>query len=407
MKNTSSFLGTLIICLLLFSTACNNASTDSDKKAHEHSDVQEHAHEGHDHDAHKHGEGHDHHGANPHAHGADAGGLPEGQLNYPQEKHFANVRQMTFGGDNAEAYWSFDSKKLVFQASNKAWGTDCDQIFVMDADKPAKEKPQLVSTGLGRTTCSYFMPGDETIIYASTHLGDKACPEAPRSVNGKYVWGIFPDFDIFIADLKGNIIKQLTDSPGYDAEPTVAPDGSKIVFTSTRSGDLELYTMDLDGSNVKQVTKGLGYDGGAFFTPDSKQLIFRASRPATDEAKKEYMDLLKQNVVQPTNMELYICNVDGSELKKLTSFGGANWAPYMHPSGKKVLFSSNHQSKSGRVFNIFSMDLDGQNLEQITFDNTFDAFIMFSPDGKKVAFSSNRNNGGTRDTNVFVADWVE
>ncbi|MFT5802455.1 MAG: TolB protein, partial [Nonlabens sp.] len=340
MKSTFSLLGALTICLFLVTTACNNAPTEHKHDGHEQVDGQAH-----DHDKdHKHGEeGHAHSGSNPHAAAAAENALPEGQLRYPQEKHFANMRQMTFGGDNAEAYWSFDSKKLVFQASNKAWGADCDQIFIMDADKPAKEKPQMVSTGLGRTTCSYFMPGDKTIIYASTHLGDKACPEAPRSVNGKYVWGIFPAFDIFVADLEGNILKQLTDSPGYDAEPTVSPDSKTIVFTSTRSGDLELYTMGLDGSNVKQVTKGLGYDGGAFFTPDSKQLIFRASRPQGEEAQKTYKDFLAKHLVQPTNMELYICNVDGSGLKKLTSFGGANWAPYMHPSGKKVLFSTNHK----------------------------------------------------------------
>ncbi len=389
----------LFTAMLLFS--CNNSTTNNnssdtpghpEEDSHTHDEGHNHAHEG----------GHDHH-----SHGAADNALPEGSLVYPQEKHFANMIQLTNGGDNAEAYFSFDGKHLVFQATNKEWGTECDQIFFMPTDRALSEKPPMVSTGLGRTTCSYFMPGDRQIIYASTHLGDKACPEAPHRVNDKYVWGIFPDFDIFVADLEGNIVKQLTDSPGYDAEPTVAPDGSKIVFTSTRSGDLELYTMDLDGSNVQQVTKELGYDGGAFFTPDSKQLIFRASRPTTPEAQKTYKDLLAQNVVQPTDMELFMCNVDGSNLRQITKLGGANWAPYMHPSGKKVLFSSNHQSKSGRQFNIFSINTDGTGLQQITYDTTFDAFIMFSHDGKKVAFSSNRNNGGTRDTNVFIADWVE
>ena len=329
-------------------------------------------------------------------------------LRYEQEIHLKNLRQMTFGGDNAEAYFSFDNTQLVFQASNKSWGVDCDQIYVMPVNKGTEgNKPPLLSTGKGRTTCSYFMPGDTTILYASTHLGDEACPEAPRSVNGKYVWGIFPDFDIFVADLEGNIVKQLTDAPGYDAEATVSPDGKKIVYTSTRSGDLELWTMDIDGSNQTQVTSGLGYDGGAFFSPDSKKLLFRASRPQSDEAQKSYKDLLKQNVVQPTDMELYVCNVDGSDLQQITKLGGANWAPFFHPSGEKILFASNHHIEGGRQFNLFMINVDGTGLKQVTFDKGFDAFPMFSPDGKMLAFSSNRNNGGTRDTNVFVAEWVE
>lgn len=328
-------------------------------------------------------------------------------LVYPEESHFLNLQQLTFGGDNAEAYFSFDNTKLVFQASNDEWGVACDQIFYMPINGYSGQKPPLLSTGKGRTTCSYFMPGDQTILYASTHLADEACPQTPRSINGKYVWPIYESFDIFVADLQGNIIKQLTDNPGYDAEATISPDGSKIVFTSTRSGDLELYTMDIDGKNVKQVTSGLGYDGGAFFSPDGTKLVFRASRPQTEEEVSTYKELLAQGLVQPTNMEIYVCNVDGSDLQQITNLGKANWAPYFHPSGKKILFSSNHHSQSGRQFNIFSINLDGTGLEQITYDQAFDAFPMFSFDGKKLVFSSNRNNGGTRNTNVFIADWKE
>lgn len=328
-------------------------------------------------------------------------------LIYPAEKHFANMKQLTFGGDNAEAYFSFDNQNLVFQASNPAWGAECDQIFYMPINGYTGQKPPLLSTGKGRTTCSYFMPGDSTILYASTHLADEACPETPRTVNGKYVWPVYESFDIFVADLQGNITKQLTDNPGYDAEATLSPDGSKIVFTSTRSGDLELYTMNTDGSNVVQVTDELGYDGGAFFSPDGQKLVFRASRPQTDEEVSTYKNLLAQGLVQPTNMEIYVCNVDGSDLQKITDLGRANWAPYFHPSGEKILFSSNHHSESGRQFNIFSINLDGTGLEQITFDEAFDAFPMFSYDGKKLVFSSNRNNGGTRSTNVFITDWTE
>lgn len=328
-------------------------------------------------------------------------------LAYAQEVHLKNVQQLTFGGNNAEAYFSFDNSHLVFQSDNPAWGVECDQIFYMPISGYEGERAPLLSTGKGRTTCAYFMPGDKSILYASTHLGADECPQMQRPTNGLYTWPVFEDFDIFVADLEGKITKQLTTHPGYDAEATLSPDGSMIVFTSTRSGDLELWTMNVDGSNLHQVTKGLGYDGGAFFSPDGKKLVFRASRPQGAEAEKTYKDLLAQGLVQPTNMEIYTCNVDGSDLQQITKLGKANWAPYFHPSGEKILFSSNHHVESGRQFNIFSIDLNGENLQQITFDETFDAFPMFSYDGKKLVFSSNRNNGDGRDTNVFIADWVD
>ncbi|HMT76794.1 MAG: PD40 domain-containing protein [Saprospiraceae bacterium] len=333
-------------------------------------------------------------------------------LHYKQEKHLKKIKQLTFGGDNAEAYWSFDNKSLVFQSNNPAWGLSCDQIFVMPAkeQKPNKNgvrtTPTMVSTGKGRTTCSYFMPDNKSIVYASTHESMDNCPpEAPYT--GKYVWMLYPEFDVYQADLKGKILKKLTNTPYYDAEATVSPKGDKIVFTSLRTGDLELFTMNLDGSDVKQITFDLGYDGGAFFSPDGSKIIFRASRPKTDAEQAEYKELLSKNMVQPTNMELFICNVDGSDLKQITHLGNANWAPFMHPDGTKVLFSSNHHSKRGFPFNIFMINIDGTGLEQITFDNTFDSFPMFSPDGKKIVFSSNRNNGGSRDTNVFIANWKD
>ncbi len=330
-------------------------------------------------------------------------------MHYPQEKHLTNIKQLTFGGDNAEAYWSFDNKNLVFQATNKNWGLECDQIFTMSLNDDLSEgqKPQLISTGTGRTTCSYFLPGNESIIYSSTHLADENCPVVPKKEDygNKYIWPVYEGYDIFTADTKGNQLKQLTFEKGYDAEPTVSPKGDKIVFTSTRTGDLELFTMNIDGSDVKQITNELGYDGGAFFSPDGTKLIFRSSRPKTEAEIKEYKDLLAQALVQPTNMELYICNIDGSDLTKITDLGSANWAPFFHPSGEKVIFSSNHKSK--RSFNLFMINIDGTGLEQITFDTVFDAFPMFSHDGKKIVFSSNRNNNGTHDTNLFVADWVE
>ncbi len=354
---------------------------------------EEHSHE-HDNNSHKH----------------DAKGTPDTTTHYAQEKHLANIKQLTAGGDNAEAYFSFDNSMIVFQAKVPEWGSTCDQIyyFPFSNGDMKNEIPKLLSNGLGRTTCSFFMPGDTTILYASTRSGSDECPQEPeRREDGKYVWPIYSDFDIYIADLNGNIIDTLIAGPGYDAEATVSPKGDKIVFTSDRTGDLELYTCDIDGSNINQITRELGYDGGAFFSPDGSKLIFRSSRPKTDEDVREYKDLLAEGLVKPTNMELYICNIDGSELKQITHLGKANWAPFFHPSGEKVIFSSNHAGERGYEFNLFMINIDGTGLEQITYDGIFDAFPMFSYDGKKLIFSSNRNNGGTRNTNLFIADWVE
>lgn len=325
------------------------------------------------------------------------------------EKHLKNLKMLTHGGDNAEAYFSYDGKFASFQSNNTKWGLKCDQIFNLEIEKAANDstyKPTMISTGKGRTTCSYFLKNGKHILYASTHKGGDDCPPAPET-KGKYLWAVYKSFDIYITDLKGNITKQLTTSEGYDAEATVSPKGDKIVFTSDRSGDLELWTMDIDGKNQKQITFGLGYDGGAFFSPDGKKLVFRASRPTEEAEVKEYKELLEKGLVAPTTMELYTCNVDGSDLKQVTHLGKANWAPFYHPSGKKIIFSSNHHSKKGYDFQLFMVNEDGTGLEQITNQSMFNAFPMFSPNGKKIIFSSNRNNGGTRDTNLFIADWVD
>lgn len=329
---------------------------------------------------------------------------------YEGEKHLKNIRQLTFGGDNAEAYWSFNDEMLVFQATNPAWEVECDQIYItkwQDADLKTN-RAQLASTGWGRTTCSYFLPGDTTIVYASTHEVDSLCPPKPeKREDGKYVWPIYAGFDIYTADLGGKILNKLTVTEGYDAEATVSPKGDKIVFTSLRTGDLELFTMNIDGSDVKQVTNELGYDGGAFFSPDGSKLIFRSSRPKTPEDIKIYKDLLAQGLVMPTDMELYMCDVDGGNMKQLTNLGKANWCPFFHPDGDKVIFASNHATERGYPFNLYMVDTLGQGLEQITQDNVFDAFPVFSNNGKYLVFSSNRNNGGTRETNLFVAEWED
>jgi len=334
------------------------------------------------------------------------------QENTPKkESHFKNLRQISFGGDNAEAYFSPDGKKLSFQTNNPKWGLKCDQIYWMRLhaeNKDSAYQPHPLSNGEGRTTCSYYMPNNKDILYASTYSAGKDCPPppAPRS-DRKYLWAVYPEFDIFVANEKGKISAQLTKSPRYDAEATVSPKGDKIVFTSDRSGDLELWTMDIDGKNQKQITTGLGYDGGAFFSPDGKKLVFRASRLQTEEEVNEYKTLLKEHLVAPTNMEIYTCNVDGTDLTQVTKLGKANWAPFYHPSGKKIIFASNHHSTKGYDFQLYMVNTDGSGLERITEESMFNAFPMFSPDGKKLVFSSNRNNGGGRDTNLFIADWVE
>lgn len=372
-KNVKMFLNRfLILFLVFFSIACKNTSKETPKD------------------------------------NATESASTSDSLIYPEETHFKSLRQITFGGDNAEAYWSFDDKQIVFQSNNSQWDVKCDQMFLMNADETFKDRtPKMVSTGKGRTTCAYFLPDNEHIVYASTHLKDAACPETPLRVNGRYVWPIYDSYDIFVADLKGNIVKQLTTEKGYDAEATVSPKGDKIVFTSDRSGDLELYTMNIDGTDVKQITNELGYDGGAFFSPDGSKLIFRASRPKTEAKIKEYKDLLAEGLVQPTEMELYICNADGSDLRQLTNLGNANWSPFFHPSGKKVLFSSNFEAERGFPFNLYIIDIDGKNLKRITHGETFDAFPVFSNDGKYLLFSSNRNNGGGHDTNLFMAEWAD
>ncbi len=331
-------------------------------------------------------------------------------LIHPSEVHFKHLKQLTFGGDNAEAYWSFSGNRLIFQSTNPAWGESCDQIHVFNpfTDDLRKSKPGLISMEGGRTTCSYFLPGDSLVVFASTHEHNASCPAVPeRRTDGKYVWPIYPSFDIYVSDLGGKIKRQLTDTPGYDAEATVSPKGDRMVFTSMRDGDMELYTMKLDGSDVRRVTHTLGYDGGAFFSPDGTKLLWRASRLKTPEEEAEYRALLKEGLVMPTNMELYVANADGSDARKITDLGKANWAPFWHPSGKKVIFASNHKSQRGFPFTLFMVGIDGSGLEQVSYGDTFDAFPVFSPDGRYLVFSSNRNNGGTRETNLFLAEWKD
>jgi len=332
-------------------------------------------------------------------------------VHYPEEVHFKNIQQLTFGGDNAEAYWSYDSKYIVFQRTIAKEGLPCDQIFMGKVPENPGDKFEykMISNGKGRTTCPFFTKDGKHIVYASTHLGGNDCPPIPdrAKYGNKYIWPLYDSYDIFMTDLEGKIVKQLTHSKGYDAEATLSPDGKKMIYTSDKEGDIDLYIMDLENGTEKRVTNTLGYDGGAWFSPDGKKIIWRASRPKTEAEIKEYKDFLAENLVAPTNMEVFTANADGSDPKQVTQYGQANWAPaFMHDS-KRIIFASNHEYKRGFPFNLYTINGDGTNLQKISRDKGFDAFPMFSPNGKKIVFCSNRNNGGTRDTNVFVADWAE
>lgn len=322
-------------------------------------------------------------------------------LQLPNEKHLRNIKQLTFGGENAEAYFSSDGKQLIFQATREGHG--CDQIYTMNVDG---SNAKMISNGEGRTTCSYFYPGNNRVLYSSTHLGDKQCPPRPDLSRG-YVWAVYPTYDIFSANADGSNAKQLTNTPGYDAETTITRDGKKLVFTSTRDGDLDIYTMDADGKNVRRLTNELGYDGGPFWSYDGKQIVYRAHHPKTEEQKADYMALLKQNLIRPTTLEIFVMNADGSNKRQVTSNGKANFGPYFFPDGKRIIFSSNLDDTRGRNFDLYMINVDGTGLERITFNNTFDGFPMFSPDGKKLVFASNRNAAKEGDTNIFIADWVE
>jgi len=317
------------------------------------------------------------------------------------EEYIKNLRQLTFSGENAEAYFSADGKKLIFQ-SHDGDGV-CDQIYIMDI---ASRSIEIVSTGNGVTTCSFFQyPNDGGIIYASTHLSNADCPPKPDYSKG-YVWKLYEGYDIFKASMDGSNLQRLTDNPGYDAEATFSFDGQKIIYTSLESGDLDLWTMNPDGLMKQQLTDRLGYDGGAFYSYDGSKIVWRAYYPQSKKEISDYQTLISENSIRPMALQLWTMNSDGTNKKQITDNGAANFGPFFFPDGNRIIFSSNIHDEKGRDFDLYAINTDGTRLERITYFNGFDGFPMFSPDGKYLVFASNRNQGKRGDTNIFLCEWV-
>jgi TolB protein len=323
-----------------------------------------------------------------------------------EQRHLRKARQLTFGGQNAEAYFSADDKQLIFQ--HAGGDVACDQMYIMPVSTPdgSPPTPRLVSTGKGRTTCGYFFPSGDRILYSSTHLAAAECPPKPDYSHG-YVWPVYAGYDIFTARPDGSDLKRLTSTPGYDAEATISRDGKKIVFTSTRNGDLDVYTMNADGTHVRQLTHELGYDGGPFWSADGKKIVYRAEHPKTPQEIADYKALYTQGLIRPGNLEIWVMDANGKHKRQVTHNGAANFAPFLHPDGKRIIFASNLANpKSGRDFDLYVINEDGTGQERITYFPDFDAFPMFTSDGKRLVWASNRNGKEPHETNVFIADWV-
>jgi TolB protein len=334
-------------------------------------------------------------GAGPVVHGA-----ADDPLRDLRETHLRHIKQLTFGGQNAEAYFSFDGKRLIFQSTREPY--KCDQIFVMNVDGSDQ---RLVSTGKGKTTCGYFYKDGRHILYSSTHLSAADCPARPDYSKG-YVWGVYSSFQIFYATDAGTILNELSTGPGYNAEATLSADGKKIAFTSSRDGDLEIYTMNADGARAKRLTNEIGYDGGPFFSPDGRWIVYRGHHPEEPAEIARYKELLAKDLVEPTKMDLYVMRSDGSDQRQITHLGGASFAPSFLPDNWRIIFASNYTHASSSEFELYALNRDGGGLEQITFTGGFNAFPQFSPDGSKLVFASNRNARQPHEINVFIADWI-
>jgi Tol biopolymer transport system component len=319
----------------------------------------------------------------------------------PGEAHLANIRQLTFGGNNAEAYFSRSGTQLIFQRQEKV-DEACDQEYVINIDGTGLRR---ISNGLGRTTCGYFYDDDRRVLYSSTFEHDPACPARPDQSFG-YVWPL-GHLEIYTALADGSDLRALTNNGAYNAESTVSPDGSTIIFTSTMDGDIELYTMKVDGTDLRRITNRVGYDGGAFFSPDGKRIVWRAGYPQTAADSADYAKLLANRLVRPARVELWVANADGTDPKQITELGGANFAPFWSPDGRRIIFSSNYKEPRSGRFDLYLVNSDGSGLEQVTTYEDFDSFPMFSPDGRKLVWASNRNGSQEAETNLFIADWVD
>lgn len=316
----------------------------------------------------------------------------------PGESHLSNIRRLTNGGENAEAYFSHDGQWLTFQSTRD--GRTCDQQYVMRIDGSGARR---ISNGEGKTTCGYFFDGDRRLFFASTHANGAACPPRPDPSQG-YVWGL-DKFDIYTIDRDGTGLRRLTNNNVYTAEGTLSPDGKTIVFTSLKDGDLDIYTMNVDGSNVRRLTTAAGYDGGPFFSPDGKRIVYRAYHPTDSVELRTYRDLLRQEMVRPNKMEIWVMNTDGSDQRQVTNLGGANFAPFFTPDGHRIIFSSNYKNPHSRNFDLYLVNPDGTGLEQVTTNPDFDGFPQFSPDGRRLVWASNRFDAKPGETNIFIADW--
>jgi TolB protein len=315
------------------------------------------------------------------------------------ERHLGNVRQLTFGGENAEAYFSADGRFLTFQGRVDQNG--CDQQWVLRVADGALSR---ISPGEGKTTCGFFYGNDQRVLFGSTHDNERGCPAPPDKSKG-YVWKL-DAYDIYTSRRDGSDLKRLTNYGVYTAEAVVSPDGKRVVFTSLKDGDLDIYTMDIDGRNVRRLTTTPGYDGGPWWSPDGKQIVYRAWHPADSAGLTQYRELLAERLVKPSRMELWVMNADGSGQRQITSLGGANFGPSWTADGRRLIFSSNYRNPRSGNFDLYLVNLDGTGLEQITTSDVFDGFPMFSRDGKHLVWASNRHGATPNETNLFVADWV-
>ncbi|MBA3725818.1 MAG: PD40 domain-containing protein [Armatimonadetes bacterium] len=330
-----------------------------------------------------------------------AGVANDALLRHSSERHIVNIRQLTFGGQNAEAYWNADGTKIIYQTTQPEWPDE--QIMVMNADGSGKT---LVSSGEGRCTCGYFLPNGE-IVYSTTDWKDPRPAPKPDMSKG-YVWRVNPLFGIFRGKEDGERRRKLLgNGKHYYAETTVAPNGKFMTFTSTRDGDLEIYRSDLFGRNIERLTDNEGYDGGPFVSWDSQKIVFRRDLIESEKEREDYRALLKEHLVRPSKLEIWIMDANGKNQRQVTKLGAASFAPFLHPNNKQIIFSSNVGDPKGREFDLYMIDVDGTSLQRITFTPKFDGFPMFTRDGKRLIWAGNRNAKVRGETNIFVADWVE